>query len=529
MDQENGYFSSIFNLDAFSPVTPANQNNELPPVREPPPPCLTNLLPTILTETETHFSESKKRYETIIDFLKGAKTLNELENIKNDINDLDYKITKHIDDNIVGKDIIELNKLKKILWPTLEYTKFLIDSIYDNEKPNMTLFIYSNMCIENKSYVSLKSTKKRKTNNEDDIPKNENRNRSRILIVNVVTNLQVAACIKSCFEHGRKIYVKAILIANDQTTGNEICQRELQYKLNNSIWNEFIANFSDIELKGTRQKFFRSRGKVYIKFIVLVPFYNGTEWVEKQVEAQTEIFTVMTNESQYQQCFDELICSAIIRSNHYESEFRTMNFYQERFLESISDKRMRALTDTELLYLMNEGRVFITKNKNVLNYTCFAKIVCNFRYKRSKIFDIFCDGYIGFISKETAADILADKPIGTFVLRFSESSAKDDEFRIATAFVNCHNQIAHKRLNEPFTNEGSETEDIENDKQTRKRKIDIRDGFNMSFSNFINDSRLVYIAQIYPNTTIINKVEFLEKIFQLPKIKKPEYSSVYIN
>jgi len=482
----------------------------------PPPPYLSQLVSTEIEflTSEIELLNNRKKYEKIIDYLKNNRTTNGLDQTKIEIINLMNRINWYMDNYIIPtKDVIAMMKLKNILTATLDYAEILLGTVYDNGKSDIILFIDGNLCIEQK---------KRKRNENS-----RGNDRTRHLRVAVITNHIAGASIKSFFEYNIKLYIKAFVVENGKNQRKEICQREIKHNQTNDCWDEYTADFSDIEFtEGTKKKYQKSNGKVRIRFIAEFSVFNyqTSKWEERCVQIDTDPFVILTNESQYQQTFNDYINYNVVRIGHNANQIRIINFYHQYFLESIDNEKMRPLTEMELVYLMNDGSVFLDRDKN--NNSCFNEIICNFRFRRSKIFDIFGDGYIGIISKDNAAAILTDKPVGTFILRFSEFFAKEHyQCRIAAAVVNQENQIQHRLLASSFT---TQTSLVENEKATKRRKIDVQDSFNHAFKNFIGDASFIAITQIYQNATTITKSEFLEKIFQFSERKIANCPPIYV-
>lgn len=140
-------------------------------------------------------------------------------------------------------------------------------------------------------------------------------------------------------------------------------------------------------------------------------------------------FLVITNECQYGESLGVLFKYDVFDIQHQKAEVVNANFFvntlQTYFLESLRQNpfEVRGLSRQELRYLIEYHRLqgVVTGNQCTSFWDWFGKILHKIRYQRH-ISSLWCNGCIlGFVGREDAVAYLANQPVGTFLVRFSES------------------------------------------------------------------------------------------------------------
>ncbi len=191
-----------------------------------------------------------------------------------------------------------------------------------------------------------------------------------------------------------------------------------------------VASFDELRFsKGTGVKTVRLQFSCTVKTppSLDMPGAAGTEFI--LASNLTQPFIVMTNESQFGDSAGKLLELEAFAGKKTVPWLRFANLLQLHYLiatrQSLS-KIGRPLTKTDLAYIWQlkfnrASELSIAAVEEFWGW--FGKLLHILRHQKP-VPELWVKGFIfGFVSKESAVEMLRGHPVGTFLIRFSEQSA----------------------------------------------------------------------------------------------------------
>jgi len=224
---------------------------------------------------------------------------------------------------------------------------------------------------------------------------------------------------------------------------------------------------------------------VYAKFSMQIK----SEDVAQQIESPHSFpFIVITNESQWCDAARKLVLEDAFAGNHQAqipfAQFA--NVFHSHFLtatrQSASDPA-RPLQHYEFKYLHKKffnNDQQITRAQASTMWAWIGPVLQSIRFKRH-ISSLWTKGYIfGFFTKEACNKALARQPVGTFMIRFSES--KPGLFGVAYVSTDAKDPVKHYLVKAEDIGSNKSLPDFIHEKQQFKDLVVMKPGSNSMYS-----------------------------------------------
>lgn len=227
--------------------------------------------------------------------------------------------------------------------------------------------------------------------------------------------VQLLTGAKHKIAHNKKVkpyVVKATLLGDKPPTGEVRTLENNSHKLNEHGIARFPVRFP----VGTH------RSIVHLKFTMRMDDESGL--IESQ---KSNPFIVLTNESQWSECFGTLIKQDAFQDTLSVTWPRLANILQQHFVlatrqDIVSPKRPLSLHDLD--YLHNR---FFSRNESINQqdfdafWSWFGTCMRVLRFQRHVRAMWQCGIIYGFMDREEAEYVQKGQPVGTFLIRFAES------------------------------------------------------------------------------------------------------------